>query len=181
MGLDVEVRLRFLVKNGGVENNDDGERLFGLLAELSADGIRKLEPMRIIRNVRLDQLQCTTESYLRTKTGFERFLDKSKFSNTYLPTLCRKYEIEAEVWTSCGEAGYNEHIIVGYDGKILTKQSFNTTPDAGCSPEWSPSPEEAQRASSWGKWTIPFRSEYDEKPRLTRAAIKEIAEEGIPF
>ena len=103
MGLDVNVKLRFVVKGAEGEICDDGERLFALLLELATGGIRVLEPMRVIRLARLDQLQCTVDSFLRTKTGFERFLNKRKFEKTHLPTLCRKYSIEAEVWTSCGE------------------------------------------------------------------------------
>ena len=145
MGLDVDVKLRFVVKKAGGEICDDGERLFALLTELAAGGIRVLEPMRVVRLARLDQLQCTVDSYLRTKTGAERFLNKRKFKKTHLSTLCRKYAIEAEVWTSCGEAGYDEHFVVDYAGKVLVKESFDTSSNcACCDSDWKPKREEAE-------------------------------------
>lgn len=97
MGLDVEVKPRFVVKGAEDEICDDGERLFALLKELAAGGIHVLESMRVVRLSRLDQLQCTVDSFLRTKTAFERFLNKRKFEKTHSTTLCRKYSIEAEV------------------------------------------------------------------------------------
>lgn len=181
MGLDVDVKLRFVVKGAEGEICDDGERLFALLKELAAGGIRVLEPMRVVRLARLDQLQCTVDSFLRTKTGFERFLNKRKFEKTHLPTLCRKYSIEAEVWTSCGEAGYDEHFVIGYDGKVLVKECFDTTPNCACrEPDWKPRREEAAWSAKWRKWVIPLRSEYEARKR----ALQEIREEGtdaLPF
>jgi hypothetical protein len=180
MGLDVDVKLRFVVKGAEGEICDDGERLFALLKELAAGGIRVLEPMRVIRLARLDQLQCTVDSFLRTKTGFERFLNKRKFEKTHLPTLCRKYSIEAEVWTSCGEAGYDEHFVVGYDGKILLKDSFDTTLYDDIGPDWKPGREEAEWTARWGKWTIPLRSEYEAR-RLALRKSREESPDGLPF
>lgn len=37
--------------------------------------------MRVVRLARLNQLQCTVDSFLRTKTGFECFLNKRKFES----------------------------------------------------------------------------------------------------
>ena len=181
MGLDVNVKLRFVVKGAEGEICDDGERLFALLKELAAGGIRVLEPMRAVRLARLDQLQCTVDSFLRTKTGFERFLNKRKFEKTHLPTLCRKYSIEAEVWTSCGESGYDEHFAIGYDGKVLVKESFDTTPNcASCEPDWKPGREEAEWTARWGKWTIPLRSEYEAR-RLELQKSREGTPDELPF
>lgn len=181
MGLDVNVRLRFVVKSAEGEICDDGERLFALLKELAVGGVRVLEPMKVIRLARLDQLQCTVDSFLRTKTGFERFLSKRKFEKTHLPTLCRKYSIEAEVWTRCGEVGYEEHFVVGYDGKVLVKECFDTTPDcACCEPDWKPGREEAEWTARWGKWTIPRRSEYEARRLALLASLDESPEE-LPF
>ena len=75
MGLDVDVRLRFVVKKADGEICDDGERLFAFLGELAAGGIRVLEPMRVVRLARLGQLQCTADSRLRTKTGAAKRLN----------------------------------------------------------------------------------------------------------
>ena len=181
MGLDVDVKLRFVVKGAEGEICDDGERLFALLKELAAGGIRVLEPMKVVRLARLDQLQCTVDSFLRTKTGFERFLNKRKFEKTHLPTLCRKYSIEAEVWTSCGEAGYDEHFVVGYDGKVLVKECIDTTPNcACCEPDWKPGREEAEWSAKWGKWTIPRRSEYKAR-RLALQESREERSDALPF
>ena len=181
MGLDVDVKLRFVVRKADGEINDDGERLFALLKELAAGGVRVLEPMRVVRLARLDQLQCTADSRLRTKTGFERFLNKRKFAETHLPTLCRKYSVEAEVWTRCGEAGYDEHFVVGYDGEVLTKEGFGTTPDcACCDPDWKPGREEAEWSARWGKWVIPLRSEYESR-RLERQKSYEESSDALPF
>lgn len=181
MGLDVDVKLRFVVKGAEGEICDDGERLFALLKELAAGGIRVLEPMRVVRLARLDQLQCTVDSFLRTKTGFERFLNKRKFEKTHLPTLCRKYSIEAEVWTSCEEAGYDEHFVIGYDGKVLVKECFDTTPNcACCQSNWKPGCEEAEWSAKWGKWSIPKRSEYEAR-RLERRKSREERSDSLPF
>ena len=181
MGLDVDVKLRFVVKGAEGEICDDGERLFALLKELAAGGIRVLEPLRVVRLARLDQLQCTVDSFLRTKTGFERFLNKRKFERTHLPTLCRKYSIEAEVWTSCGEAGYDEHFVIGYDGKVLAKESFDTTPNcACCEPDWKPGREEAEWSTKWGKWVIPLRSEYEAR-KLAFQKHRNESTEALPF
>ena len=181
MGLDVDVKLRFVVKGAEGEICDDGERLFALLKELAAGGIRVLEPMRVVRFARLDQLQCTVNSFLRTKTGFERFLNKHEFEKTHLPTLCRKYSIEAEVWTSCGEAGYDEHFVIGYDGKVLAKESFDTTPNSACcEPNWKPGRDETGWSAKWGKWVISLRSEYE----VRRLAVQEHRDESpaeLPF
>ena len=181
MGLDVNVKLRFVVKGAEGEICDDGERLFALLLELAAGGIRVLEPMRVIRLARLDQLQCTVDSFLRTKTGFERFLNKRKFEKTHLPTLCRKYSIEAEVWTSCGETGYEEHFVIGYDGKVLVKERVDTTPNcACCEPNWKPGREEAAWSANWGNWTIPLRSEYEARRLALQKNCEETPDE-LPF
>ena len=181
MGLDVDVRLRFVVKKADGEICDDGERLFAFLGELAAGGIRVLEPMRVVRLARLGQLQCTADSRLRTKTGAERFLDKRKFNTTHLPTLCRKYAIEAEVWTSCGEAGRDEHFVIGYAGEVLIKESFDTTPNcACCEPDWKPGREEAEWSASWGKWTIPLRSEYEAR-KSARQKSREGSPDALPF
>jgi hypothetical protein len=181
MGLDVDVKLRFVVKGAEGEICDDGERLFALLKELAAGGIRVLEPMRVVRLARLDQLQCTVDSFLRTKTGFERFLNKRKFEKTHLPTLCRKYSIEAEVWTSCGEAGYDEHFVIGYDGKVLAKESFDTTPNcACCEANWKPGREEAEWSANWGKWVIPLRSEYEAR-KLSLQERRDESPAELPF
>ena len=181
MGLDVDVKLRFVVKRSEGEVNDDAERLFGFLRELAAGGIRVLEPMRVVRLARLDQLQCTTDSFLRTKTGFDRFLNKRKFRDTHLPTLCRRHAVEAEVWTHCGEVGYEEHFVVGYDGKVLVKECFDTTPDcACCEPGWKPGREEAEWTARWGKWTIPRRSEYEAR-RLALQESRDESPEELPF
>ena len=181
MGLDVNVKLRFVVKGAEGEICDDGERLFAFLKELAAGGIRVLEPMRVIRLARLDQLQCTVDSFLRTKTGFERFLNKRKFEKTHLPTLCRKYSIEAEVWTCCGEAGYDEHFVIGYDGKVLAKEIFDTTPNSACcEPNWKPGREEAAWSAKWGKWIIPLRSEHEAK-KLALQEHRNESTEALPF
>ena len=81
MGLDVDVKLRFVVKMAEGEICGGGERLFALLKELAAGDIRVFEPMRVVRLPGRDQLQCTVDSFLRTKTGFERFLSKRKFES----------------------------------------------------------------------------------------------------
>lgn len=181
MGLDVNVKMRFVVKKAEGEICDDGERLFDLLKDLAAGGIRVLEPMRVVRLARLDQLQCTVDSYLRTKTGAERFLNKRKFEKTHLPTLCRKYSIEAEVWTSCGEAGYDEHFVVDYAGKVLVKESFDTTPNcACCEPGWKPEREEAEWNAKWGKWSIPLRSEYEAR-KMAQRKSREESSDTFPF
>ena len=181
MGLDVDVKLRFVVKKTEGEINDDGERLFAFLKELSAGGIRVLEPMRVVRLVRLDQLQCTADSYLRTKTGHERFFDKRKFKKTHLPTLCRKYSIEAEVWTSCGEAGHDEHFVVGYAGNVLVKECVDTTPNCVCcDPDWKPGREETEWSAKWGRWTIPLRSEYEARQLMRKKNRKETPD-ALPF
>ena len=181
MGFDVDVKLRLVVKRGEGEVNDDAERLFGLLRELAAGGIRVLEPMRVVRLARLDQLQCTTDSFLRTKTGLDRFLNKRKFKDTHLPMLCRRYAVEAEVWTRCGEVGYEEHFVVGNDGKVLAKECFDTTPDcACCEPGWKPGREEAEWTAKWGKWTIPRRSEYEAR-RLALQESRDECPEELPF
>lgn len=180
MGFDVDVKMRFVVKRNEDEG-DDGERLFTFLMSLAAGGIRVLEPMRVIRLARLGQLQCTVDSYLRSKTGAERFLDNREFNQTHLPTLCQKYAIEAEVWTRCGEVGYDEHLVVGYTGEILTQEGFNTTPDLDCcEPDWAPGCEEAQWLANWGKWTIPQCLEY-EAERLARQQIREESTDEMPF
>ena len=181
MGIDMDVKLRFVVKSAGGEICDDGERLFALLRDLAAGGIRVLEPMRVIRLARLDQLQCTVNSFLRTNTGFERFLSKRKYGNTHLPTLCRKYLIEAEVWTSCGEVGYEEHFVIGYGGKVLVKECFDTTPNCACCEQnWKPAHEEAEWSANWGKWTIPLRSEYEAR-RLVLQGCRDECPEELPF
>lgn len=181
MGLDVDVKMRFVVKKAEGEICDDGERLFALLTELAAGGIRVLEPMRVVRLAKLDQLQCTVDSYLRTKTGTERFLNKRKFKKTHLPTLCRKYAIEAEVWTSCGEAGYDEHFVVDYTGKVLVKESFDTTPNCDCcEPDWKPGRDEAEWSANWGKWSIPLRSEYEAR-KLARQKCRGESSDSLPF
>ena len=124
---------------------------------------------------------CTVDSFLWTKTGFERFLNKRKFEKTHLPTLCRKYSIEAEVWTSCGEAGYDEHFVIGYDGKVLAKESFDTTPNcACCEPDWKPGREEAEWSANWGKWVIPLRSEYEAR-KLALQKHRNESTEALPF
>lgn len=170
MGMAVDVRLRFVV--GEAEGDaGDAERLFGLLRDLAAGGIRVLEPMRVVRLARLDRLQCTVNSYLRTATGFERYFSRRKSNKTHLPSLCRRYSVAAEVWTHCGEAGYDEHFVVGYDGKVLTNESYETTPFDELSPDWSPGPEEAAWNARWGKWQIPWRDE--------RAATVRHAETGV--
>ena len=181
MGLDVNVKMRFVVKKAEGEICDDGERLFDLLKDLAAGGIRVLEPMRVVRLARLDQLQCTVDSYLRTKTGAERFLNKRKFEKTHLPTLCRKYSIEAEVWTSCGEVGYDEHFVVDYAGKTLVKESFDTTPNCTCcEPGWKPEREEAEWSAKWGKWSIPLRSEYEAR-KMAQRKSREESSDTFPF
>ena len=186
MAFDVVVKMRFVAKGTEGEVHNDGERLFALLKELASGWIR-LEPLKVVRLAKLDQLQCTVDSYLNTKTGSERFLNKRKFKATHLPTLCRKYSIEAEVWTS-GEVGYDEHFVVGYDGKILLKDSFDTTPYASRYEDWSPEPAEAEWHARWGKWTIPLRSEFEARrkalqaKKALQASIEEMKDpDGMPF
>ena len=96
MGLEVDVKMRFVVKRAEGEICDDSERLFAFLKELATGGIHVLESMRVVRLARLNQLQCTMDGFLRTKTVSECFLNKRKFE--ILATKARKnYHFNEEV------------------------------------------------------------------------------------
>lgn len=185
MGMDVEVRLRLVVRdNDSVGYDDSEERLLKMMLKLISEGVTKLEPVTIERDEKVGQLLCTACSYLRTKTGSERYLDRTTFKGSYLPGLCKKYAVTAEVWTRCGEAGYDEHIVIDYDGEIVVKETFPTTPfGVLCDkpPDWEPSLDEMRWNAKWGKWTIPAQSEYAEKELLKDHALKTIEEKDIPF
>jgi len=177
MGVDVSVKMKCVVSR--CEDGDDGtERLYSFLSALAAGKIL-LEPLRVRRDVRLDQLVCVLDSRLRTKTGVNRFLNRRKFPSTHLPSLCKRFAIKVEVWTQCGEVGYDEHFIVDYSGKITTTECMDTIP-------WDmiaytkPSPEQEAWSLRWGKWTIPTAEEYEERAAERRRARKE-QRDDMPF
>lgn len=144
MGYDISVQMKFAVKTDP-KTHDEGERLFKFLSELAAGGIGKLSPMRIDEGAKGEWLICVTDSYLRSKTGYSRYLSKPDFPKTHLPDLCRKYNLQAEVWTSCGEVGYDEHFVVDCDGSILLYKSLEYDGYAFGLPEGPDFDPEAER------------------------------------
>ena len=185
MGMDVEVRLRFVVKNNESPDFDDSEeRLLGMMLKLVTEGALRLEPATIERDSKLNYLLCTANSYLRTKTGAERYLDQAAFGGSFLPGLCERYGVAAEIWTRCGEIGYDEHIVIDYDGSIVVNDTFTTTPlGVLCDkpPEWKPCSDEMKWNAEWGNWTIQSLSEYAKKELVNAKVLKTIEDEGMPF
>lgn len=156
MGVESTLKMRYVVKKVA-ECHDDGTRLFSFLRELTSRLL--IEPVRVTRDRRLDQLVCVADSWLRNKSAGERFFTKRRFPTTHLPSLCKRYQMAAEVWSSCGEIGYDEHYVVDYNGKIVIQEDMKTVSWAECDDK-EPTAEQKAWAARWGRWTIPTVAEY---------------------
>lgn len=156
MGLDVDVKMNFMAEgcHDPAESVSTSGRIIRLLAELSNAGIRQLAPMELKSMEPDDRVECVVDSYLRSKSPNMRYFTQKDFPDSYLPDLCKKYRVKAEVWSRCDEIGDSEHFIVDADGNILVAEDMAYPTVFDQAAEVQPTPEQKAWLDKWGTFNL---------------------------
>lgn len=139
MGLTVKIKTRLTAK---VESSQEG--MLSILSVLSTIITHKGTIDDIKINPTLDLVECLTETYANNVSAKELLFPE-------LMSLLSKEAVSMEIWTSCGEIGYDEHLYVK-NGSVVVEEDMQM-----------PSPEDVDNGAEereeqktwnkrWGTW-----------------------------